>query len=302
MKQVVIINDILNGCMGERVFWNFMLEGIPGIKGVELNYTPNAKQFIDANFPKDAIIIQNATFIPKVDDTRYTIAFLQDNLRSMNRQDQQQEYTLRSSQQVVFNSYETSKSYPEFNGTIIPIGIDTKLFAPIDDKHGLRTKYNIPHDKQVGIFVGDFSPVKGWSDVADIIERRPDVHFILVSKAQETYERHNTTCFSRVPQDQLAELLNCADFFIVGSPVETQCLAALEAGFCGLPIVMKQTGIFMDWDTKTRDKLGVFDNNLMKALDTIGDINKYTAREILQQQGLGIDHMINQWVKLLEVL
>ena len=295
MREIILVNDILHGSMGERVIWNYMLEKIPNIYGVPIS---NIKE-ID-KFSKDAIIIQNATFIPKVDNTRFTICYLQDNIIAMSKKQHHinnQLNTLNNCQHIVFNSKEIKKSYSQYSGTVIPIGIDEELFN-IKDQCSLRQKYNIPN-KKVGIFIGNFTETKGWEDVKSIISLNPDIYFILVTKNSESYSTENSSTFSRVKQEVLSELINCADFFILGSPVETQCLAALEAGFCGKPIIMKNTGIFMDWED--RDHVGVFNNNLFEGIKIYLQSNKtYDTRNFLMLKDLSIKSMIDKWISLLE--
>ena len=52
--------------------------------GGEIGYSIKAKEFIDNNLENVEIIIQNASFIQRIDSTKYTIMFLQDDLRQMN--------------------------------------------------------------------------------------------------------------------------------------------------------------------------------------------------------------------------
>jgi hypothetical protein len=54
----------------------------------------------------------------------------------------------------------------------------------------------------------------------------------------------------------LSELYNCADFFIIGSPVETQCLAAIEACLCDIPVVMRNVGFVKDLTDKEKQIIG----------------------------------------------
>jgi glycosyltransferase involved in cell wall biosynthesis len=153
----------------------------------------------------------------------------------------------------------------------------------------------------VGVFVGDFTEVKGWNEVRGIVNSNPETFFILVSKRAESYEASNTKCFNRVGQSTLAELHNCSDFFILGSPVETQCLAALEAGFCGLPIVMRKTGIFMDFNDRQRDSIGVFNDDLSLAFrEFLSGTKRFSPRESLLSLDFGIGSMVSKWKALLE--
>ena len=304
---VVIVNDLLGGWMGERTFWNYMLDGFPEMIGLDHKAAGTGRELFEMTARKcirgmspDTVIIQNATYLNKISDENFTIAFLQDNLRAMNRRDDVQESVLKTSQMVVTNSQETARWYSEFKPVVIPIGIDTRLFHPLD-KEVLREKYRVPPKAQVGIFVGDFTETKGWSDVKSLIDSHPNIFFIIVSKRKESYDTANTKCFNRVSQSTLTNLYNCADFFLLGSPVETQCLAALEAGFCGLPIVMKRTGVFMDFDASQRDSIGVFDNDLSLAFRAVlNNPKQFSPRETLLSLDLGIDSMISKWRALLE--
>lgn len=310
MRPVAIVNDLLGGWMGERTFWNYMLEGIPGIRGfdhVTMNcpiseVSAEARKRIQ-EMPPNTIVIQNATFLGKVSDHNYTIAFLQDNLRAMSRPNVTQENVLQTSHVVVTNSRETAQYYPEFYPETIPIGVDTNIFCLANNKIELREKYGVPTDRLVGIFVGDFTEVKGWYEIRKLIYSKPDIFFILVSKRSENYDNHNAKSFNRVSQRFLADLYNCADFFILGSPVETQCLAALEAAFCGLPLVMRPTGIFTSFKFDQRKMIGVFRDNLSDALqEFLKDPKRFSPRETLMSMDFGIDSMIAKWKTLLESL
>ena len=305
MRELFIVNDILGGCLGEKkVFWNYMLDSIPNLIGVDQftvgrgDFENQVRNKINSLRTQDTppIIIQNATFIGCVDPSAYTIAFLQDNLRSMNRYDPQQEYNLRSARKIVANSIHTANSYPEYNCDIIPIGIDSELFAP-KNKEEMRIKYNIPLDKKIGIFVGALNDVKGWGKVRSIIESRQDIFFILVSKHNtDVYNSPNSRLFTLIDQDTLTDLHGASDFFILGSPVETQCLAALEANFCNLPVIMHNTGIYADWNDK--DLFGVFGDDFNLAIDKVLS-SEFNVRSNILTKGLSINDMINKWIKLL---
>ena len=305
MKQVAIVNDILGGCLGEkRVFWNYMLDyfGDKGMFGVSWNtfgcstdFESNVKKYIGLRGCDT--IIQNATFMGTMDESRHTICFLQDNFRGMGIVNEQQEHNLRNADVVVVNSKTTAASYPEYNSVVIPIGIDSDLFSP-KDKTALRNKYGIPLDTSVGIFVGAFNEVKGWSKIKHVVESRPDVFFILVSKHRDDrYYSENSSVFNVVNQELLSDLYGMSDFFILGSPVETQCLAALEASFSGLPVIMNSTGIYMDWED--RNAFGCFGVDFSVAIDWVLK-HEYDTRTAIMSKGLSIDDMLIKWETLLE--
>jgi len=304
ISSVIICNDYLTGSMGEKTMWGFLLDSLPSSAGVDMtvvgtdgDFAKNARSYIRRCYPQSAIIIQNATFIDIVDHDRFTIAYLQDNLRRMGRPSEQQERNLRNADILVTNSRLTALSYPEFDFEVIPIGVDATLFKPMG-KAALRREFGFPSGK-IGIFVGDFSEVKGWSQVRELVEKRKDIFWLLVSKGTETYQGDNCRTYNRIDQGSLAKLLNCADFFILGSPVETECLAAVEACMCDVPVVMRNTGVFADFTDRERAQAGIFGDDLEQAIDLIFRCS-FSPREVVVDKGLTIEGMVNRWVKLLQ--
>ena len=53
---------------------------------------------------------------------------------------------------------------------------------------------------------------------------------------------NNFTLHEALSQKKLRELIDQSDFFILGSPYESQCLAAIEAGAAGCKIVTTDLG------------------------------------------------------------
>jgi glycosyltransferase involved in cell wall biosynthesis len=302
--SVIICNDYLRGRMGEKVMWGFLLDSLPNSAGVDMtvvgtdgDFAHNAWGYIQRCYPQSAIIVQNATFIDLVDPDRFTIAYLQDNLREMGRPSEQQERNLHRADLLVTNSRLTALSYPEFQFEVIPIGVDATLFRPMD-KTMLRREFGFPSGK-IGIFVGDFTEVKGWSKVQQLVEGRKDIFWILVSKDKKTYQADNCRTYNMIEQSLLAKLLNCADFFIIGSSVETECLAAVEACMCDIPVVMRKTGVFADFTKEERTQTGVFSDDFEQAVDLIF-ARSFSPRKVMLDKGLSLEAMICRWVKVLQ--
>lgn len=299
-KQIAVINDYCRGINNERVLWNFLLEGLRGAYKIDIDsigedeFKHNVGSHI---LPDTDIIIQNASFINRASENHYTIVFLQDNLREMRRISKVQERNLQTADVIVTNSIQTCTSYKEYDIKLIPIGIDSNLFRPLN-KIELRKKYNIAENKRVGIFVGAFNETKGWSKVKNCINTKQDITWILVSKYKESFSQNNVLQFSNLSQEKLVELLNCSDFFIIGSPVETQCLAALEANLCDIPVVMPRVGIYKDFEFSELEHLGEFDDNLLLAIDRL-DFEKYNPRQFIISKGLTIENTIKLWETLL---
>lgn len=301
--KIAVCNDIVTGSMGEKVLWDFLLESLPASIGVDTRlvgkegeYSKNARNYINRTHPYIRVIIQNATFIGTVDETRYTVAFLQDNLRDMNKISKVQEQNLRLARKLVTNSITTALSYPEYDFEIIPVGVDATLFVPMN-KSEMRKEFDFK-DGRIGIFVGNFSEVKGWSKVRECIEHFPEIKWILVSKYDETFSAPNVRVYNRISQLLLAKLLNCADFFIIGSPVETQCLAAIEACLCNIPVIMQNVGIFTQYSEEERSQIGLFGDDFISAIREI-QYHAFLPRQVILDKKLTVHDSMNKWNQLL---
>lgn len=302
-KKVAVCNDLVTGSMGEKVLWDFMLETLPASVGIDMrmvgtqgDYAANARQYIAAHFPEVEVIIQNATFIGTVDDSRYTIAFLQDNLRSMGCPTEHQLSNLQRADKLVTNSVQTALAYPEFEFEIIPVGVDIKLFQP-RDKASVRRELGFGFER-IGIFVGDFNEVKGWSKVWESIMLHPEITWILVVKSDQKVTAPNVLVYNRIPQPLLAILLNCADFFMLGSPVETQCLSAIEACLCNVPVIMRHVGIFRDFTEEERAMCGIFGEDFEAALQQLPG-RSFTPRQVMIEKKLSTQDSMQKWHRLL---
>jgi len=303
--RVAICNDLIRGINGERVLWTYLSEQLPAAIGIGSaivgpgNYSKRAKEYIDSHHPTIDVVVQNATFIDLIDPSRHSVVYVQDNLRKMETPSAEQEYTIHAANIRVANSIDTALSYPEYDFRIIPVGVDEDLFVPMD-KGRVRDRLGF-EDGLIGIFVGSFSEVKGWSEVVKCIENFPNITWIAVSKYEEKFFASNVRVYNKIPQEQLVELLNCADFFIVGSRVETQCLAAIEACLCDVPVVMHEVGIFKEFSDDERAKVGVFTDDLIEGVSKIQDIIECAEpRRVILGKGLGINQTIDRWKRVLE--
>jgi len=299
--EIAVCNDILTGTMGEKVLWDYLLK-LPKTIGLSYEVVGGKKsitfqEYIANNYSDIKIVLQNASFMDTVDPSIFTIVFLQDDLRRMRNPSLQQEQNLNNADICITNSYSTASSYPEFDFEIIPVGVDSELFSP-RDKKALRNKWNIPLAGKIGIFVGALNEVKGWSRVLDVIENDISCHWIVVTKYGESFDHPRVTLFSKQNQADLSELLCCSDFFILGSEVETQCLAAIEAALCDVPIIMDKTGIFADINEKDLSRIGVFNEDFKVAVVQISE-REFSPRETILKYPITINDSMGLWRSLL---
>jgi hypothetical protein len=290
--------------MWEKVLWNYLKERLPGnvycidknITGDSGNFEKNANLYLQKHHSDTDIIIQNATFISKMDNHIPTICYLQDDIRKMWQNTLLQEEKLKKSTTIIVNSVYTQKSYSEYTSDIIPIWVNQELFKKYDSKV-LRGKYNIPQGN-VGIFVWSLSETKWWEEIKSIIQTHSRVdHWMIVTKYEEHLQLKNASLFTQVTQETLSELLNCATFFIVWSKVETQCLAAIEAALCDIPLIMRDIWIFQEFSKEDKKMLWEFGDDFAKSIDILLDNKeKYSPRKRIIDKNLDIPWMIEKWI------
>lgn len=160
---------------------------------------------------------------------------------------------------------------------VIPTPINTKLFSPSDGKP-IREKYGIA-DKKIAISVGRISFEK---NLDLIIKTLPlldkDVVLMLVGEGPAkdslvelatnlgVLDRIIFTGF--VDSSLLPGYYSCADVFVVASRFETQCLSALEAMACGVPVVGASDRALKDYIVDGKNGY-LFDNTVEDCCEKI---------------------------------
>lgn len=135
---------------------------------------------------------------------------------------------------------ELMKSYYEPFGTVdvLPIGVDTEIFKPMD-RAAMRRKHNIPAGKTVGFWGGTTHPMKGFGRLKLYAEQNPEVHWICVWKqGHEAGQMPGGTNVTQVSQPELAELMNCADFVLSCGMLRPFYMIEWEAMSCNLPVII----------------------------------------------------------------
>ena len=215
-----------------------------------------------------------------------------------------QEENFKNADLIISNSNEVDAYYFERKCYQIPLCVDDDIFNIItNNKNLLREELNLPIDKykKFGIFVGSFTNTKGWNIMIDIINRRNDIFWILVTKHDnENFYSNNSYVYNKINQELLIKLLNCSDFFILPSPSETQCLSAIEANLCNIPCIMRNTGYFTNFDEKEIKNIGICteifsDEDINKIYE-----NSFNPREFIIKF-FSIKVMIDKWINLINL-
>ena len=135
-----------------------------------------------------------------------------------------------------------------YNVVKFPTRINTEIFKP-RDKREMRYRLNIPVSSKVVITTGRLSWLKGWKFMIDCFSLfEKDVEnsiFYMVGegeeflKIQEYIMREGldakVVLVGRKEADEVAEYLNAADLFIMGSFKEGWSTSLIEAIACGVP-------------------------------------------------------------------
>ncbi len=121
---------------------------------------------------------------------------------------------------------------------VLPIGVNTNLFQPYD-KQAMRAKYGISPNRRVGIWCGTTHPMKGFDKLREWAAQNPDVFWIIVWKSQgEAAPMNGAMNQVLIPQQRLAELMSCADFFLSCGRLHPFFMVEWEAMACNLPMVI----------------------------------------------------------------
>lgn len=191
---------------------------------------------------------------------------------------------------------------------VIEEGVDTEKFKPVENKEELKKSHGLPLDKKIGIAVTKFIPQKGWRILVEIINKFPEIHWIVIlSEAIGIKPKlKNVTLIEEADYEIMPRIYNCADFFISTSPVESFGLSACEAASCMLPIIIYKTGFAWDW---WEERLGIrvdewtneaFEKAISTYLST--DISTYNPRKAIIERGFTKEVMEKNWKDFVENL
>jgi len=293
---IAIINDSIEGVNDETVLWGglhqrLICEGIRSVavgangRLVRLKFHLYARLTLRRTRPLPRVIFSNATFAYPFSRHAYRVTLRQDAvsgpwLRTIQR------WTLNSSDLVLAND-------PEFTGEQTR---QTRkwMTVPLSDAWSI----DAPPVRRLehGIFVGAFNETKGWNSVRQFILQHPDIAFDLVSKYEDDDPDLPPSCQNcqihrQLPQEELRSLFDRAGFFILGSPYETQCLAALEAASRNVAVLMPPTGLLSKLTEMERLRVGSFTSDLdagwsmLKATHSAGGLNPRAVVERLMMLG-----------------
>ena len=119
---------------------------------------------------------------------------------------------------------------------VFPNGVNEDLFYP-RDRHAARRLCQLPQERPIVAFVGQFVERKGPSRVLDAIRSRPEIGAVFLGYGPHLPRGPQVLFQGAVPHEQVPLWLCAADMLVLPTLDEGCSNAVLEALFCGLPIV-----------------------------------------------------------------
>ena len=189
---------------------------------------------------------------------------------------------------------------------IIEEGIDIEKFNSMANKEEIKKSHNLPLDKKICIAVTKFLHQKGWSILTELINKFPDIHWIVVltEPVGSKPKLKNVTFVECALPEIMPHLYNCADFFINPSPVESFGLSANEAAACDLPLIVFKTGWAWDfWDKKLGYRVEDWNTeSFAKAIEKMknSDLKEFSPRKAIIKRGFTATRMKEDWQKFVK--
>ena len=187
---------------------------------------------------------------------------------------------------------------------IVPNPVDIDFFKPLwNKKEELREKYGIPKDKKVGMWVGSTNNmIKNFMMLQQMRGIFGDeIFWILVAKNEISTDDKRVKIFCNVDRSTIRDLYNCADFYILTSPIEGCNHTIFEAMACNLPCIVSPTGYFYDfWDNRIGFKIQW--NDLLVhvgAIKMIDKIKNLNPRQVIIDRELDLKTWEEKWKKLI---
>ena len=258
----LLVNDCLTTIPGTRTFWSDLQDWF-GMEFVGGDYSTLAEAATshtsivdDPDAIKASLIVRNATWFPPIKTDIPTISLLQDIITE-GAQREMQEAVIKSSSAVVFNSKFTYSKYDPITvginpgqlapvARVIPLPVDFDLFQP-GNAMGLQQALSLPDNcvLWVGASQGPAGHVKGYDIFMKMVRLNPDISFVGVFKdVAPEYHPPNLRTFTRLSHADLVKVMGACKVGVCTSRTESQHLAGIEMGACGLPVVAPEVGCY----------------------------------------------------------
>jgi glycosyltransferase involved in cell wall biosynthesis len=302
MKTGWLVNDCLTCIPGTKTFWHDLLEWIPdlidktgGHTGFNILASKVEKDSVTQGVPN--YIIRNATFFRKINLPCKQISLLQDCYDSRD----QQLDVCNNSTVTVFNSNYTFENYKKdvtrCRIEVIPLGIDFQLFKFLNNRQELQQQLCILPDSILFVGSSDNYP-KGFDIILNLINTT-NYNFCLVMKDSFNISHPRVKVFNKIDHNMLVKVYNSCDVLLCTSVIETQHLATIEAGACGLPTITTNVGALYNVDSGEWG-VKVVDTNYVGCIEYVkNNKNIFSPRKFLLKNSFDKGSCREKWRTLI---
>jgi len=301
---IAIINQSIDGINGEEVLWRAIGRKLEqrGIRVVYIDggnrISPIAtaihfrRELRKLGTPPRLILSNSSYSLPLPRKYRHLVI----------RQDAPSGMTLRLLQKLVRTLADSVVSND--SDFVAQRTRERRVWLPIPLADVWSSNAPPPRMNRHAIFVGAFSEAKGWPRVRDLVSTDLSVFWTLVSKygaddhGLGADSGTNWRVLRQVNHQELCALLDEASIFVIASPYETQCLAALEAASRNLPVVMPPTGLLGTLPQNVRQRVGEFGEDLPVLISQAFarlKSHQYQPREVVDELGLIGENRYQAW-------
>ena len=293
-----LVTDGLTAIPNTRTFWHDLLDWFPNLIDKTGGNTPWA--YLPINVEREAqlagnpdYIIRNCTYFRRLNLNVKTYSLLQDI-----KPNTQQIDVANHSDVVVCNTrftYSHFKDMIKSRVEIIPLGVNSEIFTPQDDQ-----------SQELGIlpnsilFVGAANNYpKGFDLMLDIINKT-NHNFCLVMKDGFSLNHPRVRVFNRVSQEKIAKIYNSCKMIVCTSRTETQHLVGIEGGFCGIPTIATNVGIYYNLESgewgRRANNLDEFKREIEYVFNNPNDFN---TRDYFLREGYDVSTCKESWTKII---
>lgn len=201
---------------------------------------------------------------------------------------------------------------------IISNGIDLGVFTPGEAQSEIYAKYKLPKDKPIITYIGRLDVEKRVDVVIHAFKqvlKQRDAHLLIAGYgvAENTLREmvadlsieDNVTFAGFVPEEDKIELEKVGTLYVIASPFELQCIAALEAMASGQPVVAVNAGALPELCQDGRNGyLFDVDDYSQAAEKILAIINDHELRERFSLESLKIaathnlNHTLDEFEKV----
>jgi glycosyltransferase involved in cell wall biosynthesis len=289
-----LVNDRLTAIPGTRTFWHHLLGSIPGLIDKTVYPYSVLADFIEAETKMGSpdYVIRNAAYFRALSVDCPVISFVQDIVSGAVRDMLIEAAT--ASRIVVFNSEYTRMMYPELHAAdyrVIPIGTDETVFKPCEKDP------DIPEHSV--LWIGSSHYVKGFDLACQLADssQRP---WVFVMKDDSPVPVDGCIVYRSISQARLASIASSCAVGVCTSREETQHLAGIEAGMCGLPLVTTNVGIYYgrvqgSWGTRTN-------GNWSRDIELVSRLPREGVSAYWNVCGLGLSSCLSSWTETIRSL